>query len=59
MKTTISKVMALGAITIVLTLPAHAAGSGMPLVCPQQSGPLFELVPASEMELRHGQEIEA
>ena len=31
----------------------------LPLVCPQQSGPVFELVPASEMELRHGQEIEA
>jgi hypothetical protein len=29
------------------------------LVCPRQSGPEFELVPASEMELRHGQEIEA
>jgi len=37
MKTTISKVMALGAITIVLTLPAHAAGSGMPWEGPLDS----------------------
>jgi hypothetical protein len=29
------------------------------LVCPHESGPLFELVPASDMELRHGQEINA
>lgn len=29
------------------------------LVCSLKSGPLFELVPASDMELRHGQEIYA
>ena len=29
------------------------------VVCPHESGPLFELVPASDMELRHGQEINA
>ena len=29
------------------------------MVCPRKSGPLFELVPASDMELRHGQEIYA
>jgi hypothetical protein len=29
------------------------------LVCPHESGPLFELVPASGMELRDGQEINA
>ncbi|MEZ5952694.1 MAG: PepSY-associated TM helix domain-containing protein [Hyphomonas sp.] len=34
-------------------------GSLATLVCPHESGPLFELVPASDMELRHGQEINA
>jgi len=29
------------------------------LVCSLKSGPLFELVPASDMELRDGQEINA
>ncbi|MEZ5986442.1 MAG: site-specific integrase [Hyphomonas sp.] len=29
------------------------------VVCLPESGPLFELVPASDMELRHGQEINA
>ena len=29
------------------------------VVCSLKSGPLFELVPASDMELRHGQEINA
>lgn len=29
------------------------------LVCSLQSGPGFELVPASDMELRHGQESQA
>ncbi|MEL6569972.1 MAG: hypothetical protein AAFQ22_16290, partial [Pseudomonadota bacterium] len=29
------------------------------VVCLPESGPLFELVPASDMELKHGQEIEA
>ncbi len=29
------------------------------VVCSRKSGPLFELVPASDMELRHGQEIYA
>lgn len=30
-----------------------------PLVCIPKSGPVFELVPASDMELRHGQESQA
>jgi hypothetical protein len=29
------------------------------LVCTQKSGPVFELVPAPIMELRHGQESQA
>jgi len=29
------------------------------LVCIPKSGPVFELVPASDMELRHGQESQA
>ena len=29
------------------------------VVCIPKSGPVFELVPASDMELRHGQEINA
>ena len=29
------------------------------LVCPRKSGPVFELVPAPIMELRHGQESQA
>ncbi|RIJ14119.1 conjugal transfer protein TrbC [Henriciella mobilis] len=37
MKTTISKVVALSVITIALTLPAHAAGSGMPWEGPLDS----------------------
>ncbi len=29
------------------------------VVCSPESGPLFELVPASDMELNYGQETEA
>ena len=36
-----------------------AFNSQLVVVCPHESGPLFELVPASDMELRHGQEINA
>jgi hypothetical protein len=39
---------------LLTTMPATVT-----LVCSLKSGPLFELVPASDMELRHGQEIYA
>jgi len=32
---------------------------GMYVVCIPKSGPVFELVPASDMELRYGQESQA
>ena len=31
----------------------------VPVACPRESGPFFELVPASEMELNNGQASEA
>ena len=42
------------------TIDEKISGSGLKnMVCSLKSGPLFELVPASDMELRHGQEIYA